>query len=308
MSSRTPGRHRAPGRPNPVAELSVVVTRNARPAAVIAVSGGVVASTLAAPSFAAPAAQSAAPAKAAAVTARVVAKTAAAPVQATSSVASLATVRTVAAKAVTTKNVSANAVKRDTKAAVSAPAVSRQVVRRSVERAALKASVTRNVAATTTSKKRTSSTRSAVTGGRVNRTMPERTRQRARTAKTFRTSAKKTAKAGRLGGGVLSVASRLTGIMYRWGGTTPSGFDCSGFTSYVFRKVGVSLPRTARAQQRFAKRVSNPRPGDLVFFGYPAHHVGIYAGAGMMYDSPRRGKRTTLRKIYTNRVSYGRVL
>ena len=104
-----------------------------------------------------------------------------------------------------------------------------------------------------------------------------------------------------------AIASGLTGIWYRWGGSSPSGFDCSGYTSYVYRKMGIRLPRTAAAQQAYARRVSQPRPGDLVFFGSPAHHVGIYAGGGMMYDSPRSGRKTQLRKIYTSRVSYGRI-
>lgn len=109
------------------------------------------------------------------------------------------------------------------------------------------------------------------------------------------------------GVGALTHASNLRGIRYVWGGTTTRGFDCSGFTRYVYRKAGVHLPRTAAAQQRATRRVSNPRPGDLVFFGRPAHHVGIYAGNGKMYDSPRRGKRTGLHKIWSSKVTYGRV-
>lgn len=56
-----------------------------------------------------------------------------------------------------------------------------------------------------------------------------------------------------------------------------TGFDCSGFTQYVFGKVGISLPRTAEQQRQFVTPVSNPQPGDLVFFGAPACHLGIYA-------------------------------
>ncbi|WP_235585584.1 C40 family peptidase, partial [Serinicoccus chungangensis] len=68
-------------------------------------------------------------------------------------------------------------------------------------------------------------------------------------------------------GGVLGVAAGLVGTPYQWGGSTPAGFDCSGFTSYVFAAVGISLPRTAAAQQAAATPVSNPQPGDLVFYG-----------------------------------------
>ena len=80
--------------------------------------------------------------------------------------------------------------------------------------------------------------------------------------------------------GVVNIARGLLGIPYVYGGASPSGFDCSGFTQYVFGKAGISIPRTASAQQHAATRVSNPKPGDLVFFGSPAYHVGIYTGNG----------------------------
>ena len=108
-------------------------------------------------------------------------------------------------------------------------------------------------------------------------------------------------------GGVLGIAASLAGIWYVYGGTTPAGFDCSGFTGYVYGKIGISLPRTAEQQRQFATPVSNPQPGDLVFFGAPAYHDGIYAGNGMMWDSPRTGKAVALRPIWTAAVSYGRV-
>lgn len=108
-------------------------------------------------------------------------------------------------------------------------------------------------------------------------------------------------------GGIIGIAASLSGIYYRYGGTTTAGFDCSGFTSYVYRQVGKSLPRTAEAQRAASTKVSNPVPGDLIFFGYPAYHVGIYAGGNMMYDSPRTGKTTGLHVIWTQtNVSYGR--
>ena len=70
-----------------------------------------------------------------------------------------------------------------------------------------------------------------------------------------------------------------------FGGTTPSGFDCSGFTRYVFATAGISLPRTADVQFEIGTPVSydNLMPGDLVFFStytYGASHVGIYMGDG----------------------------
>lgn len=104
----------------------------------------------------------------------------------------------------------------------------------------------------------------------------------------------------------LGVAADLTGIPYVWGGTSTRGFDCSGYVQHAFGRAGVKLPRTAAEQQRATRRVSDPRPGDLVFFGSPAHHVGIYAGNGRMYDAPRTGKTTGLHRIWSKSVTYGR--
>jgi len=107
---------------------------------------------------------------------------------------------------------------------------------------------------------------------------------------------------------VLSTAASLVGTPYTWGGTSPStGFDCSGYIQYVFAQHGISLPRTAAAQQDATTRVSNPRPGDLVFFGNPAYHDGIYAGNGMMYDAGNSRVDTTKRAIWTSDVTYHRV-
>jgi cell wall-associated NlpC family hydrolase len=106
--------------------------------------------------------------------------------------------------------------------------------------------------------------------------------------------------------GVLAIAASLKGIYYIYGGTTTAGFDCSGFTQYVFNRVGITLPRTAEEQRQFATPVSTPMVGDLVFFGAPAHHVGIYAGNGMMWDSPQTGSAIALRSIYAS-ATYGRV-
>jgi cell wall-associated NlpC family hydrolase len=106
--------------------------------------------------------------------------------------------------------------------------------------------------------------------------------------------------------GVLGIASSLAGIYYVYGGTTTGGFDCSGFTQYVFGRRGISLPRTAEQQRQAVRTVTNPRPGDLVFFGAPAYHVGIYAGGGTMWDSPHTGKAIALRAIWSSTVTYGR--
>ena len=111
---------------------------------------------------------------------------------------------------------------------------------------------------------------------------------------------------------VMRVGNSLKGTPYRYGGSTPRGFDCSGFTMYVYRKVGVKLTHSATAQMHKARRISkkNVRKGDLVFFrsGSRAYHVGIYAGKGKVLHSPRPGRSVKVEKIWTSRVTYGRGL
>lgn len=82
---------------------------------------------------------------------------------------------------------------------------------------------------------------------------------------------------------LIQVASKYKGIPYRYGGTTTAGFDCSGYTSYVFKQLGISIPRTSAGQYGVGTAVSksNLKVGDLVFFntsGRGVSHVGIYIG------------------------------
>ncbi|MBK6441719.1 MAG: C40 family peptidase [Actinomycetales bacterium] len=71
-------------------------------------------------------------------------------------------------------------------------------------------------------------------------------------------------------------------------------------------RQGDRAPAHGRGPARGAVKIANPVPGDLVFFGNPATHVGIYAGNGMMYDSPHTGEVSRYRKIYSSSVTYGR--
>jgi peptidoglycan DL-endopeptidase CwlO len=112
------------------------------------------------------------------------------------------------------------------------------------------------------------------------------------------------------GSSVIAIAARYLGVPYRFGGTTPSGFDCSGYTQYVFGQLGISIPRTADQQYNAATKVSSSQAqaGDLVFFlsGGSAYHVGIYAGNGMMYDAGKTGEVITKRAIWSATVAFGR--
>jgi cell wall-associated NlpC family hydrolase len=91
-------------------------------------------------------------------------------------------------------------------------------------------------------------------------------------------------------GGVVGIAMQYLGIPYVYGGSTPSGFDCSGFIMYVYAQVGVSLPHNAAAQYGHGTPVdrSQLQPGDLVFFNGLGHN-GIYIGGGSFIHSPHTG-------------------
>ena len=249
MADHAAGRHRAPGRFNPLTELTGIAAQCAQPAvktsAVLAASGGLVAA-FAIPAQAASAAEkpSTGTTTAASVPAAVQAPAAAAPTQTAFGVIGFSATAKPKPKP---KPKPAPA-----PAPAPAPVRTEQAASRSVERAPL------------------TSTKPAT-------------------------------------GGILSIAAQYAGIMYKYGGTSPStGFDCSGYTQYVFRQVGINLPRTAEEQRQSATPVSSPQPGDLVFFGSPAYHVGIYAGNGKMWDSPHSGEAVALRDIWTSAVTYGR--
>lgn len=114
-----------------------------------------------------------------------------------------------------------------------------------------------------------------------------------------------------IGGSVIDIAMQFMGVPYVWGGASPSGFDCSGLVMYVFAHAGVSLPHSSRAQFGYGVAVSRDalQPGDLVFFGSPIHHVGIYVGDGNMINAPYTGSSVHISSIgRSNFVGARRIL
>ena len=108
------------------------------------------------------------------------------------------------------------------------------------------------------------------------------------------------------GNAVLEVAARYVGVPYASGGTTPDGFDCSGFTGYVYAQLGINLPRASPDQRYAGVEVSraDARAGDLI---WSPGHIGIYAGGNTQIDSPRPGKTVQFRDIWQSNPIFIRV-
>ena len=103
------------------------------------------------------------------------------------------------------------------------------------------------------------------------------------------------------GADVVNFAKTLLGVPYTWGGDSPSeGFDCSGFTKYVYAKFGITLPRVSGDQANYGTAVplAEMKPGDLIYFGNSSvSHIGIYIGNNQMIHSPSAGKIVEIRDL-----------
>jgi cell wall-associated NlpC family hydrolase len=101
-----------------------------------------------------------------------------------------------------------------------------------------------------------------------------------------------------LGNKVVKYAKHFLGVPYVWGGSSPRGFDCSGFVRYVYAHFGVGLAHSSYAQFSSGHRVSRGglKPGDLVFF-HGLGHVGIYIGAGRFIHAPHSGTRVQIASL-----------
>jgi peptidoglycan DL-endopeptidase CwlO len=97
----------------------------------------------------------------------------------------------------------------------------------------------------------------------------------------------------------VSVAAAQIGKPYKWGAAGPDSFDCSGLTMYAWAAAGVQLAHFAASQYETLPKVprSQLAPGDLVFFGNPIHHVGIYEGGGVMIAAPQTGENVKRQSI-----------
>jgi cell wall-associated NlpC family hydrolase len=102
-------------------------------------------------------------------------------------------------------------------------------------------------------------------------------------------------------GAAIAAARSVLGVPYRWAGASPSGFDCSGLVMWSYAHAGVGLPHSSSGQYAATQRipVSALQPGDLVFYGSPVHHVGIYIGGGSMIHAPHTGDVVRVASIYS---------
>jgi cell wall-associated NlpC family hydrolase len=287
VAQNVPGRHRAPGRFSALSELKIIAKESAQPAvkgaAIVAASGGLVAS------FAGTAnAAEGAPAVAADTAAAATAPAVVGPqgtVSAPTALSSIGFVAKPAAKSTAVK-----------------PRVIRDVKVENARKAAQKAKEAEE--AEERAAAREAAADRAEAPARASRTST-RTATATRTA-TRTTTTRTVSDPAPRASGIVGIAKSLFGVPYVYGGRTPNGFDCSGFTSYVYRQAGITIPRTASAQKAAATPVSSPRPGDLVFFGYPVYHVGIYVSPGTMIDAQRPGTTIGYHSIWTKPSGYGR--
>jgi peptidoglycan DL-endopeptidase CwlO len=115
------------------------------------------------------------------------------------------------------------------------------------------------------------------------------------------------------GAAVVALARRELGQPYVWGGESrdEGGFDCSGLVLHAYRLAGVELPRTSAEQARAGEPVASlaeARPGDLVAFGDPVDHIGIYAGDGAMLVAPHTGEVVRVQQITETPTAIRRIV
>ncbi|ARF54937.1 C40 family peptidase [Streptomyces gilvosporeus] len=116
------------------------------------------------------------------------------------------------------------------------------------------------------------------------------------------------APASQRGAAALAAAQSKIGSPYVWGATGPSSFDCSGLTSWAYQQAGQSLPRTSQEQANAGTRIGSEsalKPGDLVLFFGDLHHIGLYAGNGMVLHAPHTGAAVRYESINNMPFQFG---
>ena len=296
--SHNVGRHRAPERYNPLTEIGTVISQTGTPlakgSAVLAASGGLVAA-IAIPAQASTAAD----------------QVDATPVQAAAAPAAPAAPAVTAPSAPATSTAATSAfgkIEVEPVAKPTGPTPAQLRARAEREQARQEAAAERQREQEQEQEQAQAEREQAAQERESEAASRSQERQSpAPQASTSTPAAETAAPAPAASSNVIEIAKQYIGTPYVYGGSTPAGFDCSGFTQYVFAKAGKSIPRVTTAQQAAATPVSSPQPGDLVFFGSPSWHVGIYVGDGMMIDSPRTGSSVSIRPIFDGVSGYGRV-
>lgn len=113
------------------------------------------------------------------------------------------------------------------------------------------------------------------------------------------------------GSDVVDAAKKYLGVPYVWGGEDASGMDCSGLVQTAYKQFGIEMPRVAADQARQGTAVSSlaeAKPGDLVAFGSPVDHIGIYVGDNKMIVAPRRGDVVKIQDVYQTPVAIRRII
>ena len=180
------------------------------------------------------------------------------------------------------------------------------------EDAAKAAAATAAVAATPSASSTSTASSSAASSSAASSSANTSTTSASSSASASQAPASNNSSVSVSGGSIASNAAKYIGVPYVYGGTSPSGFDCSGLIYYAAKEAGINLPRTSQAQSTLGSyvSVSDLQAGDLVFWGGvgSAYHVGIYIGGGQYLHAPAPGQSVTIQSMAYFAPSFGRRL